>query len=316
MTAQTEEILQREGAIRLYQTGDGIGIVNFLSKANCCSLEVLQGLHESVEIAEKSLTGLIIHQTNDKFFSVGANLSYVAELAKTHQTAAIHSYLSFFQETSLKLKYAKVPIIAAVRGYALGGGCEIAMHCDRIVAHPESKIGLVESAIGLIPSGGGCKEMILRASYESNPQNALKRYFLNICQGKISTNADEAREMGYLRSEDIVTSPSEDLLERAKMTLTAFGKKSPPVIPTEIKRESDKETLIDAYREVASEPTPHDLYIVTEIANVFSCHDFSKPTDEKTLLQWELEAFDRLALNPLTIERIEYTLKTGKHLRN
>lgn len=309
------ELFKTDNGVSLVEVG-GIGVLSFLSKVNCGSQIVLDGVREAIRISEEKLKGLIIWQPNEKFFCVGADLPYVCDRVIKEDVEGIRYYLSSFQQTALACRYSRVPVISAIRGYALGGGCEIALHSHGIVADDHAKIGLVESAIGLLPSGGGTKEMILRASHASDYAAHLKKYFLQLASGLISRDAAEAKQLCYMQQSDVITA-SDQVLDQAKALIQNLDY----VVPDkpEIKRlGKDYHALfLDAYHQAHAQASEYDVHIMNEILNVFLADDVSGDVlSEQALLDAELDAFILLAMHPKTQARIKYTLKTGQHLHN
>lgn len=308
-------LLQKEQAVHLYTDGDEIGILSFLSKVNCGSELVLNGIQEAIHVAKKQgLKGLVIWQPNEKFFCVGADLPHVCQMADADNVAGIRNYLGNFQTTSLACRYSPIPIVAAVRGYALGGGCEIAMHCHQAIADQHSQIGLVEASIGLLPCGGGTKEMILRANQSSDTSEKLEQFFLQLAAGKVSADAGQAQAYGYLKSSDIVTD-NQDILSQAKALIPS--EYTPPAKPESmlLLDASMHAQLMQAYQQQHPEASDYDVDIANKIAKVF-CADGQAHVSEEVLLTRELDTFTALVMHAKTQERIHYTLKTGQHLKN
>lgn len=322
--ANTSEIVffNHASIAKLWSTGDDIAILTFLSKANCGSDAVLDSIFQALDIVQtKQLQGLILWQLSDKFFCVGADLPFVCQAAKTGNLEAIKLYLQKFQRASLGLRYSSVPTIAAVRGYALGGGCELAMHCSQIVSHPLSKIGLVEASIGLVPSAGGSKEMLLRATQCNDYLTYLKAFYLQLAQGLLATNASQAKTYHYLTANDVIISETDDLLITAKKALTQLRTKNyqPPSKPLiTVLNKSQTDILLDGYKTSVPDHTEHDLFIAKTIAEIFTGGTFagSSQLTETDCLALEIEAILKLVATPKTVARIEYTLQTGKHLSN
>ncbi|NOT19754.1 MAG: 3-hydroxyacyl-CoA dehydrogenase/enoyl-CoA hydratase family protein, partial [Sideroxydans sp.] len=247
--------------VRLWHMGDNIGILSFKSKMHTVNNEVLDGVLRAVDEAEANFSALIIWQTEAPF-SAGANLLQLMQgvqetpaesglfgklkgaVSRVKYTAAggggmgdlfnaatgnvpkVEQVVAKFQQVSQRLKYSQVPTIAAVEGLALGGGCEFALHCTRIVAALESYIGLVEVGVGLLPAGGGCKEMAQRAAAEARGGDIfpiLKRYFQQIAMGEVAKSAEMAREMGYLRASDRIVLNKFELLHIAKEEAKALN---------------------------------------------------------------------------------------------
>jgi len=233
-----------------------------------------------------------------------------------------------FQATSQRIKYSLAPVVAAVRGLALGGGCEFQMHAARTVAHLESYIGLVEAGVGLLPAGGGLKELAVRASRAAGPGGdvfaQLKPAFEAVAMAKASTSAMEAKELALLRPGDVVAFNAYELLHIAKQQALALAESGyrPPLPARRIAVAGDvgiatfKMMLVNMLE--GHFISPHDYEIATRIATVLCGGEVDRGSlvDEEWLLQLEREHFVALAQMPKTQERIAHMLKTGKPLRN
>jgi 3-hydroxyacyl-CoA dehydrogenase len=220
------QVLFENEGVRLWSDGDGIGVVGFKTKMNTVSNHVLDGLQEAIGIAEQKLRALVIWQDKEPF-SAGADLSGALGLLQNGQIDAFEALVANFQRTSQRIKYALVPVVAAVRGLALGGGCEFQMHAAKTVASLESYIGLVEAGVGLLPAGGGLKELAVRAAQAAGPGGdvfaELKKTFETVAMAKVSNSAVNARELGLLRSTDKVVFNSFELLHIAKAEARALA---------------------------------------------------------------------------------------------
>ncbi|HEX5313393.1 MAG TPA: 3-hydroxyacyl-CoA dehydrogenase/enoyl-CoA hydratase family protein, partial [Gammaproteobacteria bacterium] len=210
-------------SVRLWDLGDGVAVLSFRSKGHTIGPGVLAGVRESLALAERDWKALVIWQDSEPF-SYGANLKEIGAgvAAGTLDPAKM---IAEFQRTSLALRYSALPTVAAVRGMALGGGCEFLLHCDRVVAALESYIGLVELGVGLVPAGGGTKEFALRAAAETGPGwlfDRIARRFELIGTAKVAGSAEEARELGFLRESDVVVFHSDELLHVAKAQALAL----------------------------------------------------------------------------------------------
>src|SRR5690606_25007853 len=216
--AQGDTVFENDG-VRLWTDGDDVGVVSFKTKMHTVSDAVLDGVQEAVGIAEKTFAGLVLWQPKEPF-SAGADLAGALGLLQAGKVDAFEAMVANFQATSQRVKYSLVPVVAAVRGLALGGGCEFQMHSARTVAHLESYIGLVEAGVGLLPAGGGLKELALRASEAAGPDGdvfaELKRVFEMVAMAKVSGSALEARELGLLRPCDATVFHAHDLLHVAR----------------------------------------------------------------------------------------------------
>lgn len=342
---------------------DGIAILSFKSKMHTIGSDVLDGVQQAVEEAERNWRALVIWQTEPPF-SAGANLQKATErlksseppsafsllaskLRKSAQSAVlraarglhladalmagklaeVESMVAQFQQTSQDLRYSMIPTVAAVDGLALGGGCEFVMHCDRVVAAMESYIGLVEAGVGLLPAGGGCKELALRAAQEAkdgDPFPRLRNYFQNVATAQLGKSAEHAKELGYLRQADPVVMNRFELLYVAKAQAVALAEAGyrPPLRARSIPVAGSTgiatiKGLLVNMRE-GNFISEHDYLIGTKIAHVLCGGELTSGSlvDEEWFLELERAAFIELLATEKTQARVEHTLKTGKPLRN
>ncbi|MDQ2972732.1 MAG: enoyl-CoA hydratase/isomerase family protein, partial [Pseudomonadota bacterium] len=203
---------------RLWHLGDDVGIVSFKTKMHTVNDAVLDGLQHAVGESERRFKAIVLWQTGEPF-SAGADLKGMLGLLHEGRLAQLEAMIANFQTTSMRLKYSLVPVIAAVRGLAFGGGCEFQMHCARTVAALESYIGLVEAGVGLLPAGGGLKELALRASQralDNDPFPLLKQSFETVAVAKVGGSALEAQRLGLLRESDVVVFNAFELLHVAR----------------------------------------------------------------------------------------------------
>jgi 3-hydroxyacyl-CoA dehydrogenase len=310
--------------VRLWHDGDGIGVLSFKSKMNTISDGIIAGVQEAISIAEQQFQGLVIWQTKEPF-SAGADLAGALASLQEGRVDDFRAMVAQFQATSMRVKYAQIPIVAAVRGLALGGGCEFQMHAARTVFALESYIGLVEAGVGLLPAGGGLKEIATRVGLDGGDVFAgLKPYFESIAMGKVSASAIAAKEMKLARDSDVVVFNSFELLHVAKAQARAMAEsayrppmpaKNIPVAGT-IGIATFKMMLVNML--AGGFISEHDMEVSTRIATVLCGGEVDRGTlvDEQWLLNLELEHFVALALMPKTQERIAYMLKNGKPLRN
>ncbi|NZA28009.1 3-hydroxyacyl-CoA dehydrogenase/enoyl-CoA hydratase family protein [Luteimonas sp. SJ-92] len=324
--APGETLFENDG-IRLWTDGDGIGVASFKTKLHTVSDQVLDGLQEAVAIAERDLRGLVIWQPKEPF-SAGADLAGALGLLQAGKVDAFEAMVANFQATSQRIKYSLVPVVAAVRGMALGGGCEFQMHAARTVAGLESYIGLVEAGVGLLPAGGGLKELALRAAQAAGPDGdvfaELKNVFETVAMGKVSKSAMEARELGLMRAGDSIVFHPHELLHVARQQALALAESGyrPPLPARAIPVAGDvgiatfKMMLVNMLE--GRFVSPHDYEIATRIATVLCGGEIDRgaTVDEDWLLRLEREHFVALAQMPKTQERIAHMLKTGKPLRN
>jgi 3-hydroxyacyl-CoA dehydrogenase len=310
--------------LRLWQFDDDIAVVSFKSKMNAVGAAVLEGLQRSVEEAEKSCKGLVLFQT-DGPFSVGANLLELAPLLQQKKFAELDAAVANFQTTSQRLKYAKVPVVAAVRGMALGGGCELAMHSARCVAATESYFGLVEAGVGLIPAGGGCKEFALRAANAGGDLLwFLRPAFESIAKAQTSRSAQEARQLGFLRAQDSIVFNQHEVLHVAKAQVEALYQSAyRPALPPRaiaVAGATGIATLQAALVNLREGGmiSAHDFVVARALAYAMCGGeiDAGSLVDEAWLLKCERDMFVALLQTEATQARISHMLKTGKPLRN
>ncbi len=361
---QYGETIFEANDVRLWHTGDDIAILSFKTKMHAISNEVLDGILLAITEAEAHFRALILWQTEAPF-SAGAHLLQLMQgvqesseappaglfdklkgaaqrvkytvaggggISEMLNAAAgnvprVEDVVAKFQQVSQRLRYAQVPTIAAVYGLALGGGCEFSIHCTRIVAALETYIGLVEVGVGVLPAGGGCKEMALRAAQEARGGDIfphIKRYFQNIAMGEVAKSAELAREMGYLRPSDRIVLNQFELLHVAKeearaLTATAYR---PPLQPRQIPVAGRpgiatlKAAMVNMLE--GGFISEHDYNIGCRIAETLCGGDVEAGSlvDEQWLLDLERHHFMQLLATDKTRARVEYMLKNGKPLRN
>jgi len=314
--ASTSRLVRSNAGASLVDLGDGVLCVEFHSKMNTIGGDTIEMLHAGVREAERDFAALVIGNLADQF-SAGANLMLVLLEAQEGNWDEVDAMVRAFQSATMALKLAGVPVVVAPAGLTLGGGCEICLHGDRVQAAAESYIGLVEVGVGLIPAGGGTKEMLLRSPH-------VQTAFETIGFGKTSTSAADARRLGYLRDVDGVTMNRDALLADAKAVARARADQGyrPPVARTAVPvGGADTFATLSlgvhlAWR--AGRITDHDATIGRKLAWVLSGGNAPHATtlSESQLLDLEREAFLSLCGERKTLERIGYTLKTGKTLRN
>jgi len=322
---QGTTVYENDG-VRMWHDGDGIAVVSFKTKMNTVSDHVLNGLQEAICIAERDFQGLVIWQQKEPF-SAGADLAGALGLLQAGKVDEFDALVANFQRTSQRIKYALVPVVAAVRGLALGGGCEFQMHSARTVAHLESYIGLVEAGVGLLPAGGGLKELAVRASRAAAGGDVfaeLKKTFETVAMAKVSTSAVEAKELGLLRPTDRIVFNAHELLHVAKAEARnlAEGGYRPPLPERRIQVAGD--VGIATFRMLLVNMlegrfiSEYDNEIATRIATVVCGGEVDRGSlvDEAWLLNLERKHFVELAQQEKTQARIGHMLKTGKPLRN
>jgi 3-hydroxyacyl-CoA dehydrogenase len=321
-------VVKKNAGASLIDLGDGVLCVEFHSKMNAIGGDTIQMLTAGVREASRNFAALVVG--NDGLhFSAGANLMLVLLEAQEENWDEIELMIRAFQQATMALRYADVPVIVAPAGLALGGGCEIALHGDRVQAAAETYIGLVEVGVGLIPGGGGTKEMVARAA-EAMPAGSsdflptIQRAFETIAFAKTSTSGPDAQRIGYLRPVDAFTMNRERLLADAKARALQRVRDGyqPPVMRTAIPVGGDsvaapmKLGVHLALR--AARISEHDALIGRKLAHIMAGGSLPHPStvSEQQLLDLEREAFLSLVAERKTQERIQHTLKTGKPLRN
>jgi 3-hydroxyacyl-CoA dehydrogenase len=323
---QGETVFENDG-IRLWSDGDDIGVVSFKTKMNTIGDAVSQGIQQAIAIAEQQFKGLVIWQHKEPF-SAGADLADVLGLLQAGRIDRFEALIADGQATSQRIKYALVPVVAVVRGLALGGGCEFQMHSARTVASLESYIGLVEAGVGLLPGGGGLKELAVRASQAAGPGGdvfaELKKVFETVAMAKVSTSAINAKELGLLRAGDRVAFNAYEALYIARneaRVLFDSGYRPPLparkiVVAGDVGIATFKMTLANMLEgRFISE---YDNEIASRIATVLCGGEVDRGSlvDEEWLLKLERKHFVELAQHEKTQARIAHMLKTGKPLRN
>jgi 3-hydroxyacyl-CoA dehydrogenase len=312
----------------LIDLGEGIVCAEFHSKMNTIGADVLTGLNKAIDIAEERFDGLIVGNQGANF-SVGANLGMIFMLAVEQEYEELNAAIAYFQNTMMRMRYSSIPVISAPHGMCLGGGCELSLHADKVVASAETYIGLVEFGVGVIPGGGGTKEMTLRASdaFKKNDVelNILREHFLTIAMAKVSTSGHEAYDLGlFEKSKDVIVTNRDEQLSIAKSYARVLADAGyvKPIERTDIKV-LGKQALgmfmvgTDSMK-AGNYISEYDLLMADKLAYVMSGGDLSAATtvSERYLLDIEREAFLSLCGQRKTLERIQHMLTTGKPLRN
>ena len=319
-------IVRRNAGASLVDLGDGVLSVEFHSKMNAIGGDTIQMLQAGVKEASANFSALVVG--NDAVnFSAGANLMLLLLEAQEGNWDDVDMMVRGFQGATMALKYADVPVVVAPAGLALGGGCEIALHADRVRAAAETYMGLVEAGVGLIPAGGGTKEMLARAmdaaTPGSDPLPLVQRVFETIGFAKVSTSGPDARRLGYLRDADGITMNRDRLIDDAKADALAR-------VPDYVRPQPRAAIRVGGSGLLATlklgihlalrggRITDHDALIGRKLAWILAGGDAPHQTTltEQQLLDLEREAFLSLCGERKTQERIAHTLKTGKPLRN
>jgi 3-hydroxyacyl-CoA dehydrogenase len=307
--------LRKNPGASLIDLGDGVLAAEFHSKMNSIGDDNVNMIHEGIREAARNFKALVIGNQGENF-SVGANLMLVLLAAQEQEWDELDAAIRRFQQVNMAMKYAPIPVVAAPFGMALGGGAEITLHAARVQTSAELYIGLVEVGVGVIPAGGGCKEMLLRLD---DPQKA----FETIGWAKTSTSASDARQMGFLREGDEISMNPERLIADAKaLALSLVANYSPGVPRQDIKVKGESAySLLKLGVWTARKGgyiSDYDAVIGEKLALILSGGRFTgeQIVSEQYLLDLEREAFLSLCGRQETQARIQHMLKTGKPLRN
>jgi len=311
---------------KVWDLGDGVACLEFCSKMNSLNPFILSLINRTVkELPEHGYSGLVIYNEG-RNFSVGANLMMLMACAKFRLWPVMRWILSHGQDTFANLKFAPFPVVGAPSGMALGGGCEVLLHCDHLTAHSESYIGLVEAGVGIVPGWGGCKELLRRWTLAKNrpngPMPPVMKAFEAIATAQVSGSAFEAQDLAFLSSNDTIVMNRDRVLATAKAAVLDLAKGYAPPEPLGmyLPGPSGYEALNLAIRNFANQgvATPHDVTISQDLARVLSGGDTDviDELSENDILALERDAIIKLAKTPQTRARIDAMLKTGKPLRN
>jgi 3-hydroxyacyl-CoA dehydrogenase len=316
-------------SVRIWHQQDDVLILSFKTKMHVIGQGVIDGINKALAEAEKNFKGLVIWHADAAdggAFSAGADLQSMLPLFMTGGVKAIEPVVAQLQQAHQKLKYANVPVVAAVAGLALGGGCELLLHTAKRVASIESYIGLVEVGVGLIPAGGGLKEAALRAAGDAKGNDILqflKNYFLSAATATVSKSALEARKLGYLKSDDVIVFNPYELLNVAKVEARAMfdaGYRPPMPALTPVVGRYGVATIMAQLVNMRDGGmiSAHDYKLGQMIAEIVSGGEIEEGSlvSEQWLLDMERKAFMELLNHPKTQERIMGMMQTGKPVRN
>jgi 3-hydroxyacyl-CoA dehydrogenase len=320
-------VVEKNSGASVIDLGDGVFCLEFHTKMNAIGNEILSMVQKATKRAEEDGVGLVI-ANNGNVFSAGANLALLAMAVAEGAYDDINAIIRSFQKSMMAVKYSRVPVVAAPHGLALGGGCEICLHADAMNPHAETYMGLVEIGVGLLPAGGGTKEMAVRAirlaeENETDVTPFLLRNFTMIAMARVSMSADELRTMGFLRHGDAVSMNMDNRIFDAKQKVLALATNYRPAKPlTDLKAPGRSiaasiKTQLWNMR-MGKFITEYEEFLGSTIANVITGGDVPAGTliTEEYLLDLEREAFVKLCGQKKTLERIQHMLKKGKPLRN
>jgi 3-hydroxyacyl-CoA dehydrogenase len=323
----TNTVFKNDDA-HIIDLGDGIVGLEFHSKMNTMGQGVLEGLAYAIETAEKDFRGLVIGNESNEAFSAGANLGMLYMFGIEKKFDEVNHMIATFQESMMRVRYSSIPVVVAPHTLALGGGCEINLHADKIVAHSELYMGLVEVGVGLIPAGGGTKEMALRmgdARRSGDVElNRLQQAFMNIATAKVSTSAHEALEMNYLRTQDRIVLNRSQVISEAKKEAILLAEAG------YVQKNRRSDVWVEGKQGLALFKagiqgmlmgryiSEHDALIANKLAFAICGGDLDAPqmVTEQYLLDLEREAFLSLTGEQKTMDRIGSLLSGGKPLRN
>ncbi|OIR20135.1 MAG: 3-hydroxyacyl-CoA dehydrogenase [Marine Group III euryarchaeote CG-Epi4] len=316
----------RNPSIKLWDMGDEILLAEFVSKMNSIDPLIMEGLSEAASLCESGkFKGLVIGNDGTNF-SAGANLGLASFICNVGAWGEVDKFVEGGQLTFMSLKHGSFPVVGASSGLALGGGCEVLLACDRIQAHSETYIGLVEVGVGVVPAWGGCKEMIRRWNADSKspkgPMGSIVKIFENLGTAKVASSAQEARDMKFLLEGDDITMNRSRVLYDAKQTCLrlADGYVPPEINEYQLPGLSGKAALDLAVSDLvkSGHATPHDVVVTDKLAYILTGGDtdFLDKVSEDKLLEMERESFVDLVKTEATLDRFEHMLTKGKPLRN
>ncbi len=328
LSNHADKLVWKNSACKLYDIGDGVAGFEWSTKMNSIGGEVLEGLNKAITISEEKFKGLVIANDGANF-SAGANVGMIFMLAIEQEYDELDMAIRMFQNSMMRVRYSNIPVVTAPHGLALGGGCEMNLHADKVCAAAETYIGLVELGVGLIPGGGGTKEFALRAGddlHEDEPETVtLKNKFFAIATAKVATSAQEAFEMGILRKgqDEIVMNVGRRIAEAKKSVIELYDQGYTIPQPRKDVKVMGRLGLGAMYAGIngmwrGNYASDHDALIAKKLAYVMCGGDLSEQSlvSEQYLLDLEREAFLSLCGEKKTLERIQSVLKSGRPIRN
>jgi 3-hydroxyacyl-CoA dehydrogenase len=328
---ERKKIVKENVAASLVDIGDGVVCLEFHTKMNSISADMIQMISESCDIVNKDFTGMVVANHDQRMFSAGADIFGVLCAISEKQWDDLEKMVAGLQNALMKMKYLPKPVVTAPAGMALGGGCEIAMHGDYCLANGETYMGLVEVGVGVLPAGGGCKELLVRLTEGipsgcveagMNLQYNIGKAFENIATAKVATSAQEAQELGFIRKTCAINMSRDMQIYEAKQIVLGMSKfykpPKPALIPVmgENFRGLVEGIIMNMY--YGKYISDYDLFVSRKIAYVLSGGDCPEGTyvTEQEILDLEREAFISLCGQQKTQDRISAMLSTGKPLRN
>lgn len=318
--------LAKNASAALWDIGDGVVCLEFTSKMNSMDPQIMGMIRKAIELVPaQGYKALVVHNEGSNF-SAGANLGLLLFAANLAMWSEAEAMVKEGQDTYMALKYAPFPVVGAPSGLAIGGGCEILLHCDALQAHAETYVGLVEVGVGVIPGWGGCKELLTRWTLNkrrpSGPMPPVIKAFETISVASVAKSAEEARDYLFLREGDGITMNRDRLLADAKARAISMVEGYTPPVPVELRLPGATarvamEMAVEGFAQLGK-VTPHDHVVAGALAEVLSGGDtdVTEPLTEADLLALELQRFMRLVRHPDTLARMEHMLETGKPLRN
>jgi 3-hydroxyacyl-CoA dehydrogenase len=328
---EKKKIVKENAGATLVDIGDGVACLEFHTKMNAVDDDIIQMIFDSCDIVEKDFQGMVVGN-HDANFSAGANIFKVLLLIQRGDWDILENMMTAFQNANMRMKYLPKPVVSAPAGRALGGGCEMAMHSARCLPNGETYMGLVEVGVGLIPAGGGCKEILVRMTEGIpdgvvedglNLQYHMRKAFENIAMAKVSTSAAEAKELGYIRKSEMINMSRDKQIYEARqlvlsLVMANYRPPRPALIPVMGENCRGIVEAILGNMRYGNFISDYDMHVSKKIAYVLSGGDCAEGTfvTEQEILDLEREAFASLCGEKNTQDRIMHMLNTGKPLRN
>jgi len=328
---ERNKVVKENAAATLVDIGDGVACLEFHTKMNAIDADMIQMISDSCDIVDKDFVGMVVANHDQRMFSAGANIFAVLIAIQQGQWDELEKMVAALQNANMKMKYLPKPVVTAPAGMALGGGCEIAMHGDYCLANGETYMGLVEVGVGVIPAGGGCKELAVRMT-EGIPDGVVEaglnmqyhygKAFENIATAKVATSAQEAQELGFIRKTCAINMNRDMQIYEAKQIVLGLAKfykpPKPALIPVMGENLRGVAAAIIQNMKYGKYASDYDAHIAMKVAHVLGggiCHEGTFITEQE-MLDLEREAFMSLCGEKKTQDRINAMLTTGKPLRN